>query len=78
MRLNSGSLPSRVVDFFARNPDEVLTSQDMQVKFDFDYCPAKALVRVLKDGLVAKVHQGTGAKNAPTMFGAGPKLLDRS
>lgn len=69
------TIPMQVVVYFARNPDEELTTQDLQAKFGFDWHVGSHLKHICAQGWVEKVHQGTGPGN-PTVYGAGPLLKE--
>ena len=76
--MTEGSIPMRVVAFFEANPEEELTTRDIQTKFGLSYCPIKTLRYVVAQGYVRKVKQGTNNRHDPSVYGAGPTLLDKS
>ena len=68
------SILKQIVAFFEANPDEELTTRDIQTKFGFDYCPIRTLRYGMEQGYVRKVKQGTNSRHNPTVYGAGPNL----
>lgn len=59
-RTNPDKLPSRILSFFADNPDEELTYADIAAKFEVSQELARRTVRDLMDGraksLLESVH----------------------
>lgn len=73
-RSKTGAL--RVVLFFARNPEEELTSADITMKFDI---PADkvhgTLNRAARDGMLRRAGQHRGGRGRVLVYSAGDALL---
>ncbi len=69
-----GSLPFKIVLFFARTPDEVLSIMDVAEKWGVPYLTAQqATYRLSKAGWLAKVKTDGGRS---ILYEAGPQLLE--
>jgi hypothetical protein len=67
-------LPMKIVVFFARNPDEELTMKDIHAKFGVGYNLSQQLKHITEQGWIRKLSHGS--KNNPSVYGAGPRLLE--
>lgn len=69
-----GSLPFKIVLFFARMPEEVLSIMDVAEKWGVPYLTAQqATYRLCKSGWIAKVKADGGRT---FLYEAGPQLLE--
>ena len=74
-QLQNGSVVLRVVLFFARHPEEDLTTNDVAVKFEVRQEDVNKRLRgAVRDGLLAYKSDGPGRGKLST-YSAGPLLL---
>lgn len=71
-----GAVPAnlKIMLFFARNPEEVLSSLDMEAKFGIEL--GTVLVtssKLMRAGLLERVDDN--GPGLPALYGAGPSLL---
>jgi len=70
------SIPAnlKILLFFARNPEEVLTAVDMEAKFGIDLGTVLNVVsKYVRSGLLARIDDNGPGRRAT--YGAGPALL---
>lgn len=73
-QLDSVRLVDRVLVFFARHPEEVLSTTDVSIKFDVSQEEVRTCLRhAVEDGRIAKQSKGRGPH--PVVYSAGPVLL---
>lgn len=73
--LQPGSLGLRVVLYFARNPDEELTTGDIAEKFDVPIGNVRTpLARQVQDGMLVRTGNGAG-RGRKLVYKAGQRLL---
>jgi hypothetical protein len=71
-----GGVPFRVCIFFAANPEEILTSADIAVKFDVEpKSVAPTLLHTVKAGYLACESRRGGNVRVHNIYSAGPNLL---
>ncbi len=74
-QVQTGSLALRVLIYFARNPDEELTSVDVAEKFGVDQREVHGrLSRAVRDGVFDRTCSSVGRGNA-CIYAAGDALL---